>query len=544
MTGWLRRPRLSAGQLTLLVATALILLYNLPFWRSVLDHREVTGVRNLLFLAGLFVLLTATLNLLLSLVAVKYLQKPVLIALLITASVVAFFMNSYGVMIDSTMIQNVVETDTAEVADFLGAKLLLYVVVLGLLPSFFIARTQIRFRPWAAEIRRRILTMVLSLVAMGLVVPPFYADILFLFNENHGLRYLISPGNYIYGAIKLFSDSSKPDGRSLQPLGEDAVLGPLISAASKKTLMILVLGETARAQQFSLNGYPRETNPRLQRQEIINFTAATSCGTSTAASLPCMFTNLNRSNYRRSAARGSEGLLDVLDHAGLNVLWRDNNSGCKGICDRVDHHDMTHFDSPDYCATGECFDEVLLEGLDDYLASKTGNTFVVLHQKGSHGPAYSLRYPKRFERFTPVCTKSQLQECSLDTVVNAYDNTILYTDFFLDRVIQFLKEKSTEYNTAMLYMSDHGESLGENNVYLHGLPYLIAPPEQTRVPFLTWFSPEFQEELAIDTSCLNDRRELPVSHDNLFHSVLGLMDVQTGVYDERLDFFSPCRAVN
>jgi lipid A ethanolaminephosphotransferase len=158
--------------------------------------------------------------------------------------------------------------------------------------------------------------------------------------------------------------------------------------------------------------------------------------------------------------------------------------------------------------------------------------FIVLHQMGNHGPAYYKRYPKSFEKFTPVCETSQLEECSKEAIDNAYDNAILYTDYFLSRVIALLKNNSAAFETSMLYVSDHGESLGENGLYLHGLPYFLAPDTQTQIPVIMWFGENYDE---IDNESLRLKRNNSYSHDNLFHTILGLMEVQSEVYNNDMD---------
>jgi lipid A ethanolaminephosphotransferase len=306
----------------------------------------------------------------------------------------------------------------------------------------------------------------------------------------------------------------------------------------KKTITILVLGETARAENFSLNGYYRDTNPLLSKQDIISFSNFYACGTSTAVSLPCMFSHLGRAKYSESKARESENLLDVLAHAGVRVWWRDNNSGCKGVCDRIETENMAKLKHKDFCGDSGCYDEILLQGLQEYADNLESDAFIVLHLKGSHGPAFYRRYPEPFKKFTPVCESSQLDKCPRQDIVNAYDNSILYTDYILSRVIDFLKTNSDTFYTSMIYVSDHGESLGENNIYLHGLPYLIAPDAQKHIPFILWFSKGFEESYGIDRAHLESISASRHSHDDLFDSVLGLLDIRTKEYDPRQDIFA------
>lgn len=161
--------------------------------------------------------------------------------------------------------------------------------------------------------------------------------------------------------------------------------------------------------------------------------------------------------------------------------------------------------------------------------------------KGSHGPSYFKRYPLAFERFSPVCDNNQLDRCDRQSIVNAYDNSLSYTDYVLGQTIDLLKRNSQRFDTGMLYVSDHGESLGENGLYLHGLPYAMAPREQTHIPMLLWLSDGLARSAALDAGCLRQQSGRTLSHDNLFHSMLGLMKVQTSAYRADLDLFRACQ---
>ena len=256
-----------------------------------------------------------------------------------------------------------------------------------------------------------------------------------------------------------------------------------------------------------------------------------------------MFSPLGREKFN-SRSHEYENLLDVLQRAGLAVLWLNNQSGCKGVCDRIPY-ETTRRDDSTLCSGGECLDDVLLNGLEDRLAAmpierRARGTVIVMHQMGSHGPAYYKRSPPSSKRFQPECTSNNLQDCSRAELLNAYDNSIAYTDQFLSSAIQWLKVRQDKFSTAMVYVGDHGESLGENNLYLHGLPYAIAPDVQKKVPWITWLSPAFTELAKLSMPCLRQRSGIPLSHDNLFSSMLGLMQVRTSDYASGADAYSAC----
>ncbi|UXI02173.1 phosphoethanolamine transferase [Photobacterium sp. TY1-4] len=467
----LTQTTMSSTRLTLLLSVSLVLFYNLPLWQEILSLHYEMNFRNLVFFISLFVFLVSCFNVVLLLIALPYIQKPLTILICISAAFAAYFMDAYGIMIDRTMIQNTLETDPGEVFELLSLKMLLYFLVFGLIPAVVIYCLNIQKQSLGKEVVSRLVSGTSSFIVVGLIAFTFYQDYASLFRNNRHLRYLLNPSNYIYASVTYLSNVLDSGKITIQPIALDARRESRVTS-DRKSLTILVVGETARAANFSFNGYDKNTNPQLSQQDIINFSNVSSCGTSTAVSLPCMFSHFDRTDYSRSEAKQYEGLLDVLARVGVDVLWRENNSGCKGVCDRVFTEELSQQAVSEFCRDQECLDEILLHRLEEYIDNLTHDAFIVLHQKGSHGPAYYRRYPQGFEKFIPVCRTNQLQDCTRQEITNAYDNSILYTDHFLNKVIEFLKQRSKHYDTAMIYLSDHGESLGENNMYLHGTGFV------------------------------------------------------------------------
>jgi len=535
-----RRPAVPSLALSLGVAAFLALASNLAFWRALTALVPADSFRSVGFLAACFVILLLVLNLLFQLFAHRWVLKPVLIAALLISAVCAHFMNAYGVVVDRSMIQNVAETDLREARDLITSGLALHVLVLGALPALLVAWCRGRFGSPRRELVTRSLVAALSVVLCAASIGVFYKEFSFIGREHGRLRLLINPTSPIYAAVR-FLRGSEQEPKVVAAIAVDARRRSAPAPGGRRSVVVLVVGETARAANFSLNGYARETNPELSRLSVINFTQVESCGTTTAVSVPCMFSPYGRSAYSDEKAKGHETVLDVLQRVGVTVLWRDNNSGCKSTCDRVPRQTDQDLELPHLCSAEECFDEVLLEKLPAFLDERPGDAFIVLHMMGSHGPAYYKRSPEAFKKFTPECASADVRSCGREAIVNAYDNTLVYTDFVLSRLIELLARESERSDTAMIYVSDHGESLGEDGLYLHGLPWFLAPDEQKHVPMVMWLSEGFSEGRGLDRACLERRRRAPHSHDHLFHSVLGLFDVQTELYAPELDLFAPCR---
>ncbi len=533
------KPQLPRDPLLLSFGVALLLVLsgNLAFFRAVLAVAPADTPTPLGFLAACGGILLLALTLVLSLCALPYLWKPVAITFLIGAAISAHYMDTYGAVIDRSMIQNIAETDPGEVGDLITASLVLRVLLLGVVPAFWLARTPLRFQRWPREALRRAALATVCVLAIAGAIALQYKQFA-LIGRSHGeLRLLINPSSPLYAAWSYVT--RRPEPTVVAAIGEDAARGA--RASGRPILMVLVVGETARAANFSLGGYERATNPLLSKLPVVYFSDVSACGTSTAVSVPCMFSPFGRERYSDKKAKSHESLLDVVQRAGVSVQWRDNNSGCKSTCDRVPKlagKDMQH---PAFCEGEACFDEVLLEGLPEWIDALPGDGFVVLHQQGSHGPAYYKRSPTAFKKFLPECADAAVEGCAREEIVNAYDNTILYTDFVLSRLIGLLQQAEGRFDVAMLYVSDHGESLGEGGLYLHGLPFMFAPREQTHVPMVLWLSDGFSRGRGIERSCLEQRARESHSHDHLFHSVLGLFDVTTRIYQPELDLLRPCR---
>jgi len=537
---------MSVNRILLLVSLFVVILDNSSLWSGLWGALGENPVKHIVFMGSFFVFLVVLTLLLLSLFSFVRLIKVVAIIVLISSSIIAYFIDNMHVIFSVTMIQNLFETDIKEASELINASNILHVLLFGILPSVFIWLIKIDHKSAKSELisRMKLLSVLLLVTTLSMLWSS--KEYAFVLRENRSLRFLVNPVFPLTSLVKYLKINSGlvNKKRDLVPVFSDAAKYVNAGSENKKDVLIIVVGETARAANFSLNGYKRETNPKLKNEDIITYSDTSSCGTATAQSVPCMFSDLTHDNFSVSKAKSRENLLDGLSHAGFDVLWRDNNSSCKGVCARVETEDLTELQVKDLCNEEECYDEILLHKLDEYINKITDDAVIVLHQKGSHGPAYYKRYPDQFSKFTPECNVSSVHKCNQDEIVNAYDNTILYSDYFLSKVIEFLKSHSEKYNTALVYMSDHGESLGEQGVYLHGLPYFMAPQEQTHVPFIVWLSENIKDEKYIDYECLVRNSNKKYSQDNLVHSVLGLMDVSTKSYDKDLDIFSVCRTFN
>jgi lipid A ethanolaminephosphotransferase len=528
---------LAAPLLIVAVALFIVGVDNNAFWHSAWRATLNDGHR-LALLWSLFALLFFTLTTPLSLaIGTKFLRATAVVLLLVGASC-GYFMVQYGVVIDEAMIRNAVETTMLEATPLLGAAYFWHVALYGILPVIVVLFAPLKPLRWHTDVAVRAATAAVGVVGLLATLYVNYGVVSFFGRDNDDLRLQINPLYPLYAAVQfaLRSDDKPPPLR--QPL-DARVSG---TSFVKPALVVLVMGETARADRFSLNGYERDTNRYTRTRDIVNFPHVVTCGTSTAESVPCIFSGLGRTRFSHAAAAARETVFGTLQRLGVSTFWRDNSTGCKDVCDPGHFEQRANWTDSELCDSTGCFDEVLLRDFDALIRDPSRDHFIVLHQRGSHGPAYYTDAPQWAKRFFPECDLVSLRNCDRAAINNSYDNTILYTDYFLSRVIDELEKHSSQFATAMLYVSDHGESLGENGLYLHGFPYAMAPREQLQVPMVLWASPDFLRERAqADAQCLRRSAQRATNHDAIFHTLLPIFGLQSSLYDEGLDLLAACR---
>lgn len=521
-------PRLTQERLIFFTSIWFLLFYNATMFSHIVEVYPLKGM-NLLYVASTAVVLVAVTTLFFTLLSSKYTTKPLLITALLVSSATAYFMDQYNVIIDDNMMRNAFQTQTAEVMDLLNLKLFAYIVFLGILPAFAVYKIPIEYGGFKKELFAKLKTVVASLIILVAIIAMFGKFYASFFREHKYLRFYSNPDYWIASLRFFIFDALSSGDKTFKRIGLDAK----IEDNTTRKILFMIVGEAARADHFSLNGYERETNPKLKNEDIINFSKMYSCGTSTAYSVPCMFSIYTRDQFSNQKAKYTENALDVLKHTNkVAILWRDNNSDSKGVALRVRFEDYKTPKNNPVCDS-ECRDIGMLTGLDRFIQEHPKkNILIVLHQMGNHGPEYYKRYTKQYEKFTPVCQTNQLENCKKESIVNGYDNALLYSDNFLAQTIELAK-KYPNSDTAVLYMSDHGESLGEHGVYLHGLPYFIAPDAQKHIGSFLWLNDRFKNDL--DMQKIHAIANKKLSHDYLFHTLLGLFNVKTKVYNKNLD---------
>ncbi len=511
--------RCNSVRTIVIISIANVVLYHFPLFSFAianLDYLSGTSVSTLLTLLVVVFSLSAFVLTLLQLIS-HHLIKLFCILMAFANAITFYFIMTYQVVLDKSMMGNLLNTNFAEASSYFHSKLILYIVIFGALPAWFLIKIRL-----SGASRLSLIAFIVSLFVFS--SSWFYfssANWLWIDKHSKKVGSLIMPWSYLVNMVRYQSSLQKMT--RPQQLLPDATFN-----SDEKTIIVLVIGESARAKSFSLYGHKKMTNPALANAGVTVLKDTTACSTYTTASLRCI---LSHTDSGSEFSTPYEPLPSYLHRHGIDVIWRTNNWGEPKL--NV-HEYLRDSELSKNCQGEGCVhDEVLLANLEERIrASNKNKVFITLHQSGSHGPAYHSKYPARFDVFKPVCRSVELHQCSQAELINAYDNTILYTDYFLAQVISMLKSFD-DTATMFLYISDHGESLGEHGLYLHGTPLIFAPDEQKKVPFILWMSPEFADQQALAQERIEKRTSH--SHRNVFHTVMGGFDMTSEVYDESLD---------
>ncbi len=503
------RTNLKITHFALIMSFLNFLFFHFPFYTFVFNNVDCKSLNGItIIISSLILMLVVNFF---AFYLIYFLSRSVgkflLVLFFIINAIAVYFINTYGVIIDESMIGNVLNTNYEESSKFFSIKLILYIILLGIIPGIYIIKAKIV----NVTLKKFLLTSSLTFLFILTLVFANASNWLWIDKNSKTLGGLAMPWSYSVNVSLFYIHNYKKN--------EKEILLPNATIKNnEKSVVVLVIGESARSQNFSLYGYNKNTNPLLAKTNNLFHFDATSCATYTTAGVKCILEHKNTDELY-------EILPNYLYRNKVEVIWRTTNWGEPPI--HIENYQNRDVLMPNCKGEGCNHDEILLTGLkDQILASKKNKVLIILHTSTSHGPTYSKNYPPQFETFKPVCNSVELGKCSQTELINAYDNTIIYTDYILSQVIEDLKQL-TEYNSAMIFVSDHGESLGEKNLYTHGLPLSLAPKEQYEIPFIVWLSDSSKQ--------LKPNKVLSQNH--VFHSVLNFLSIQSPIYNEEMNIF-------
>ena len=494
----------------LLISFLDFLFFHFPFFKFVfnnVDYKSLNGINIVITLMILMLVVNSFVFFLIFFLS-RFIGKFLLVVFFISNAIAIYFVNTYSVIIDESMIGNVLNTDYAEARSFFSIKLILYIILLGVIPSIYIIKVKII----NVTVKRFLIITSLTLLFILALIFANASNWLWIDKNSKTLGGLAMPWCYSVNISLFYVHKHKEN--------EKEILLPNATIKdNQKTVVVLVIGESARSQNFSLYGYGKNTNPLLSKTPNVFHFNATSCATYTTAGVKCILEHTHTNDLY-------EILPNYLYRNGIEVIWRTTNWGEPPI--HIKNYQNGEALMKNCKGEGCNYDEILLTDLKEQISASAKNKIlIVLHTSTSHGPIYSKKYPPQFETFKPVCNSVELGRCSHSELINAYDNTIGYTDYILHNVIEDLKQLK-EYKSAMIFVSDHGESLGEKNLYMHGLPLSLAPKEQYEIPFIVWMSDNSSKQLKPNNM---------LSQNHVFHSVLNFLGIQSPIYNEELNIF-------
>ena len=506
----LLRP-LSLFTFSCIVSIGTLLLYNIPFFKFVIDNSNENTFSVALLTVSLIVIMLA-LNFMmtcLTMFCMRMVGRIILAILSIINATAVYFILTYNVILNATTIENVFNTRYSEASGFFSWSLWLFILVFGVLPALFCLLQSVK----KCKVKKLGIYCGSSLAIVILFGLLNINQTLFISQHDTELGGLLQPWSYIANTYRIISFSQDEQAEEIKlPDGK--------ITDKDKAVVVLVIGESARKANFQLYGYKRETNPLLSKQKNLKIFQATSCATYTTAGTKAILEPKN-----------CDDLYEILPNytfrIGVDVSWRTYNWGEPPV--HIDEYLTDTELGKLYPDVDSRYDGILFAGLRERIeSSKKNKVLIILHTSTSHGPQYASKYPKEFEFFKPVATNVEEGEKHVNRLVNAYDNTIRYTDYLLSNLINTLHTMKN-WKSAMIFISDHGESLGENKMFMHGLPKKIAPKEQYEIPFIIWTSEGFREY----------RNNLPMVLEQhyIFHSILNLLSIQSPAYNKDYDIF-------
>ncbi len=433
--------------------------------------------------------------------------------LFITGALASYYLFFFSIAPTPGIMPALFGTNQAEMYELVSVRIIVWVI-------FSIAVCLYSIRHFNIQTTKMFFTRLLSAICLLIIVNNIIAP-KFSFLKTY------FPIQYLHNSYVFFV------GHSEEYAKEDiSTKFTFVDSSDKDVIGVLVIGEAARYGNFAINGYERDTTPNLSKVENLALFKAISCAGNTYEAVPCMLSRYGEQDMNLVDTETS--VLSVLTRLGFDTVWMGTQSITKyyrnkpggSFYDEVDFH-MIPGGSLVFMPNSH--DGQMLPYLEQNIKSDK-KTFLVLHTTGSHWN-YGARYPKEFAKFKPDLdgrVKHDASSCNREELINSYDNSILYTDFFLSSVIEKLKDKKA----FLIYSADHGESLGECGRLTHGCDGYVQ--EQREVPLMVWMSDSYKDSHPDKWSAVESAKENNISHDYIFHSILNCLGIESEAIDESL----------
>ena len=500
----------SATKVSIILSIYTVLAFHFPFFKHLVAQIDGSFNGVVIFMTAL--LLIFFLDALLYYVLLclgRFVGKCIIAFTLFGDAVMLYFVNNYQVLVTDEMMGNTVNTQFSEASGFFSLAFVLYVLLLCVVPCIFLFKQKIAYGSW----KRFLATVGIIIAGMMALIFGNMKNWTWIDRNSTELGSLLAPWSYIVNTFRYYSSVKQANVKEILLPDPDSV-------SDSRDVCVLFIGESVRRDRCSLYGYHKETNPLLSQDDVKAY-VANSEATYTSAGVKAILES-------RASSELYEILPNYLMRLGADVIWRTNNWGEPPV------HTPKYYTfsalKERYPEADSRYDGLLLEGLREEIeSSDSTKVFIVIHAYTNHGPAYDTNYPDQFRVFLPVCNTVEMSKTNKVELDNAYDNSVVYTDYLVHSVIETLRSIPSR-RAMMLFVSDHGESLGENNLYMHGVPMSMAPREQLEIPFVVWTS---------DNASLSYKDLPEVTQYFVFHSILRLYGIDTPVYEEEKCVFVP-----
>ena len=455
------------------------------------------------------------------------------IIVLFFGNILAYFKVFFGIDFNESVLESTLNTNYEEASTFIHYEIIGWMIAFWLIPALiFIRKSNLLKINFKSKIK---ITFLSSL--LGAMI--FYTPLLFLRSTNPivFLQHMAAIHLYPASFVNTFKTYYKHNKFRSNAEKINVFADYKFKFLNKGVKVVLVLGESARGDRFTINGYERETTPNLSKiPNLVSFTDAYSLGTYTITGL--------KSIFRLRPFENENTFISIFNNLGFETSWISMQSFVNDVntiaseSQKLITKEMVVQNS-NYDVKDENLISYLQQTLND---NKSKNQLIILHTQGSHR-TYDDRYSENFKKYTPTCSAINernvwkrifhRQSCySLIEANNSYDNSILYTDYVLSKFINELKP----YKAMFIYISDHGESLGENGTYLHSHKYETAPKEQIHIPYILWFSekllqqnPNVKQNLKIASNNMHKK----VDQSTVIHSILDCIGVKSEMINKR-----------
>lgn len=441
----------------------------------------------------------------------KYIFAVLFPALSIIGSILTYYKLGYKATLTPMIIDATLHNDLRTSLDVVSPFLIIFICLCLIISFVFV---WVRFKKITVE--RSYWHLIIALIVMYCI---FNISPRIRISINQRFPFSVYANIAEYNSIQTKGATIRIDtDKNIHYLSTDSLI------------VVFVIGESLRADHLSLNSYKRTTNPKLsKRDNIVSFPNIFSEYTNTNRSLPHILTRADSTNTEVAFTETS--FISTFKHCGFSTTWISNQDAANTYIGFMKESDTIIYAHPEKTVYdfNLWLDEDILPITEHNLTKSNKSKLIVLHTIGSHW-YYNSHFSDKYKIFKPITSSKILSQCSPTEIINSYDNSVLYTDFFLDELIKLLERKKA----ILVYLSDHGETLGENGEWLHAGENSVSKNPAC----IIWYSDSFNAQFPEKVIALKANKNRRFRTDFLYHSILSAGNIPSKSILRQLDIFS------